>query len=99
MKTKNAILIGAGIAAAGVAVSCEVTDYFVKFAMDRNPPLNFEKMKQKLPGANERKKYRDSSAQAAEQLEHSGCETIEIIGYNNTRLVGHWKPCETPKRI
>ena len=99
MKTKNAILIGAGIAAAGVAVSCAVTDYFVKFAMDRNPPLNFEKMKQKLPGANERKKYRDSSAQAAEQLEHSGCETIEIIGYNNTRLVGHWKPCETPKRI
>lgn len=35
---------------------------------------------------------------AAGQLEKSGCDVVEITAHDGISLIGHWCPCEEPKR-
>lgn len=41
----------------------------------------------------------DEAVRASEKLQNSGCEEVEIINQDGIHLIGHWHPCENPKRI
>lgn len=41
----------------------------------------------------------DEAVRASEKLQNSGCEEVEIINQDGIHLIGHWRPCENPKRI
>lgn len=95
-------LVGSGIAAAGAAafgaVRRAVSKYMVRIAMDRHAPSQIEENFEKISGTD----YGELSqllAEAQERLEQNAQETVEIQGQDGTRLVGHWYPCEEPKRI
>ncbi len=105
-KTTKKILIGSGIAVAsaaavGAASSYAVTKYLMKIAMDREVPKikNMEKAKDHVCGIPDFDVFCEKLAAAGETLENCGCETVEICSYDGERLIGHWYPVESAKRI
>ena len=102
-KIKN-ILIGSGVAAAGIAaaivVSCKLTEKLVKVALDRELPKSAEKSGKKISGSNAKSAQLEAElAAASERLKNSGCETVEITSYDGINLVGHLRRCENEKRL
>lgn len=102
-KKAKHLLIGSGIAAAGLsavtAVHRTITRYFVSMALDRKAPQHSIGSGQKLSGVEPEPEYRAQIRAAAERLKTAPCETIEITGQDGTRLVGHWHPGEQPQRV
>lgn len=102
-KSTRNVLIGTGIAAAGVAavttVSYTITKKLLKIAMDRETPDVMEKNKEKLTGSPKMAEFLSEVNEAKDKLENCGCEEVEIIGHDGTRLVGHWHACENAKRV
>lgn len=102
-KTKS-ILIGSGIAAAGIgaagAAHRAVTKFLVNVALDREVPKHAAVSEQKLAGAAvvdaEMLRRLD---EAGKVLENSGCQTVEITAQDGTLLVGHWQQHEDAKRV
>lgn len=97
------VLVSSGIIAAGAAaigaVSHAVTKKLVKIALDRETPKSDDKSKTRLTGTQTDSAFADQLLTAAEKLEQSDCEEVEIISHDGTKLVGHWRPCQNPKRI
>lgn len=100
-KTKN-ILIGSGIAAAGLgaagAAHRAVAKYLVDVALDREVPRHSSGSEQMLSGSAGNEEALRLLEKAAQRLEDSGCETVEITGADGTKLVGHWYHCPNAKR-
>ena len=101
-RTRN-ILIGTGVTVAGIgavtAISYHLTKKLLNLAMDREEPAIMTKNKNKVTGSKEMNEMMEALDTAAEKLENSGCEEVEIVADDGVRLVGHWHTCENPKRI
>lgn len=103
--TKNTrnLLIGAGVAAAGVAavttVSYAITKKLLTIAMDRDTPELVNRNKEKLTGSPKIAAFFAEASEATERLKNSDCEEVEITGQDGTRLVGHWHHCANAKRV
>ena len=101
--TKN-ILIGSGIAVTGfaavAAISRKFTGKLLKVALDREQPKVTQRAKEKLSGSIEQaKQFEEYLTLMAENLQNSGCETVEITAYDGVRLIGHFHRCEHAKRL
>lgn len=99
------MLIGSGVAAAGIAaagaVSHTITNYMMKVALDREMPKikNIDKARLHLSGIEHAEMFFETRNRAGEKLQQSDCETVEISSYDGETLVGHWYHCENAKRI
>lgn len=101
--TKN-ILIGSGIAVAGVAAVTGIahhytTKYLMKLALDREGPKSATKDKDKLMSSGDLSETVAAIMDAAKKLEETEHEQIEITAQDGTMLVGHWFCPEKAKRI
>lgn len=102
-KSTRNILIGAGVATTITAVGAAaytVSKSLLEFALDREAPKIFRKGKKKLSGYDEA--YDRLMAEvdaAAKKLEDCGCTTVEIIGHDGIKLVGHWYENPNAQRI
>jgi len=102
-KTTRNLLIGAGVATTITAVGAAaytVSKSLLEFALDREAPKIFRKGKKKLSGYDEA--YDRLMAEvdaAAKKLEDCGCTTVEIIGHDGIKLVGHWYENPNARRI
>lgn len=96
-------MVGAGALAAGIAtyraVSCFITKKLVSIALDRKKPKSTAKSRKWLTGSKVCEEMLATVEQAAARLAESDCETVEIVGRDGARLVGHWQSCEHPKRV
>ena len=99
----NSLKKGLIIGAAGTALSMLghhlLTRKMMKIAMDRVEPQERNKGKDRLAGSPEMIKITEMVEAAALRLENSGCEQVQISAHDGVSLVGHWYPCENPKRI
>lgn len=102
-KSTKKLLIGSGAAMAAAiglgAIYHHTSKYFMKLALDREEPKNTSKEKEKMMSSGEMSKIMATIMDAAEKLENSELETVEIQSHDNIRLVGHWYCPENPKRI
>lgn len=101
-KTKN-FLIGTGFAAATAATAAVLyrksIRKLMKLALDREEPAVMKKDRSKITGSKELSETVAAMLEAAEKLQSSDLETVEITGQDGTHLVGHWYCPENPKRV
>lgn len=101
------VLVGSGILAAASTVvagavkviRCFQANTLVKVALDRNGPKVMDKAQVNLSGSVEENESEEQLGAAAEKLRARSLETVTANGYDGEKLVGHWWPCEEPKRI
>ena len=101
------VLVGSGILAAAStavvgavkAIRCFQANTLVKVAVDRNGPKVMDKAQANLSGSVGDAQAEEQLNAAAEKLRGRDLETVEIDSYDGEKLVGHWWPCEEPKRI
>ena len=102
-KSARRILIGSGIAAAGVGlagtVHRAVTKYMVNVALDREVPKHISGAEQKLSGSEISKELLQTLRASGEALAARGGQTIELTARDGTRLVGHWFEQEYADRV
>ncbi len=104
--TKN-IIVGAGIAALSAAavgvIYHVVAKSLMNIALDRKVPKtvskNMDRGRDIIMGSKELSAVMNEIMEGASALEAIEHEDVEICSYDGTRLVGHWYPCENPKRI
>ena len=101
-KTRK-IVIGSTVVAAGIAgaavVSHAITEYLMRLALHRQPPKSMVKTREKMMGEKKNRELVEKVRSAAASLEERVTEIAEITAEDGTRLVGHWWPCEEPKRV
>ena len=100
--TKN-FLIGAGVATVGAAVLGAIhhytTKYLMKLAIDREGPKSAAKNKEKLMSSGDMSETVAAIMDAAQLLEATEHEQVEITAQDGIRLIGHWYCPENPKRV
>lgn len=101
--TKN-ILIGSGIAVAGVAAAVGIAHhytnkYLMTLALDREGPKSAAKGKGEPKMSGDLSETVAAIMDAAKALEETEHEQVEIIAQDGTPLVGHWFCPENAKRI
>ena len=100
---KKRLLIGAGIAVAGVAggvaVSQLITKGLVKLAIGRDLPKSLEKQRPKITQGDRVRKFQERIDKTGKELLEKDIEEVEITSRDGLRLVGHWYPCENAKRV
>ena len=100
--TKNVIL-GSSLAAVGLGVAgaahMATTKYLVNVALNREPPRHTAGAGQKISGMDVDDKWLRLRAQAAEHLRGKNCETVQTLGRENVKLVGHWLEHPEPRRV
>jgi len=102
-KTTRNLLIGAGVATTITAVGAAaytVSKSLLEFALDREAPKLIQAGRGKLSGGG--KEYDQLVTQvdaAAQRLENSECDTVEIISHDGIKLVGHWYENPNAQRI
>lgn len=102
-KSVKKALIGSGLAvgtlvAAG-AWSYAITRKLVEIALDRKEDKTVEESKKHIAGNPETSAFIKVRENAAEKLEGSSNDTVEITAWDGIKLVGHWRLCKNPKRI
>ena len=102
-KNAKKLWIGFGAGAAGAAAfaaaSYSFTKRLVRIALDREAPPNSGKAQRRLSGENKNGELFERIKTAAEKLENSEYETIEITARDGECLIGHFRRCENAKRI
>lgn len=103
--TKN-MLIGAGIATAGIVTTTTaihlLTKNLVKVALERDGATKLTQsktVKKRISGLKDNQEFFDALKNGEEKLRGYEMETVEITSYDGTALIGHFYPCENPKRI
>lgn len=103
--TKN-MLIGAGIATAGIVTTTTaihlLTKNLVKVALERDGATKLTQsktVKKRISGLKDNQEFFDALKNGEEKLRGYETETVEITSYDGTALIGHFYPCENPKRI
>lgn len=90
--------LGAGVAL-GVAAQRFISKELFRFAMERELPRKNAKQRARGKASAQKKAQGELRDAAAERLAAQECEIVEIESYDATRLVGHLRRCEDPKRI
>lgn len=102
-KSAEKILKIAGAAAVGTAaagaVSYMTAKCFIDAALDRETPRIMRNAGRLISGTVPDKECDGKMRKAAEKLLNADVETVEITAFDGVLLVGHWYPCENPKRI
>lgn len=102
-KNMRRLLVGSGIAAAGVGLTGlihgAVTRYFVDVALNRSLPRHTHGAEQRLSGGEADRKVMEKLRFAGDELKKKGGETVHITARDGVLLVGHWFAGEHPKRI
>lgn len=102
-KRTKKILIGTGTATVGIigfAVAFHaITEYLIRLALNRKAPKSMIKNQEKMMGTAENRELVEKVRRAAAALEERAVQTVEIEAEDGTKLVGHWWPCKTPKRV
>ena len=97
------ILIGSGIAAAGMgaagAANRAITKYFVDVALNREPPPHPSGSERLLSGFAMAPEFLQAVADAGEKLAGREGEVVRICSRDGTVLVGHWFGCQGAERI
>ncbi len=103
--TKN-MLVGAGVAAAGIAVTTTaihfITKKLVKIALERDGAAKFAEsktVKRRITGLKDMEAFFEELQRGEEKLRSYDTERVEIESYDGTKLVGHYYTCDNPKRI
>ena len=90
-------------ATAGMAATSHVlTQKLVSLAVDRETEGNEkakERVRRKLQGTQRNDRLNNEIRSAAEALKECDASEVSITATDGTVLVGHWIPCESPKRI
>lgn len=101
--SKKGLLVGIGIAVAGVAagatVSHLITKGLVQFAIGRDLPKSLEKQRPKITQGDRVRKFQERIDKTGKELLEKDIEEVEITSRDGLRLVGHWYPCENAKRV
>lgn len=104
MKSKDkkiwlSLTIGAAAVSVIGLVYRKTARHLVDIALDRQQPKVIGKSRERLRGSKELCDIIKVMSKASDELESSGCQQVEIKGYDGTKLIGHWRECETPKRV
>lgn len=86
------------MSAASLTAYC-TTKYLMKIAMDRYPPNMPKGVDKLIAGMIPSQDFLDTMEKAATRLSQQENETVTIRAHDDTLLVGHWIPCDNPKRI
>lgn len=102
-KSTRNILIGSGIAVAGLTAagtaSYMITKKLLQLALDRKEPEFVLKGKQKKNQSEEMLEISRAVTEAADRLEDCDCEEVTICSHDGLNLVGHWYKCPNAKRV
>ncbi len=99
---KNFLKISGGIvlmSALASAVAYKTTKVLVSAAIDRNEPKLMKRAEKKFTGSKVKREFFDAMTEAADRLDKTDTETVEITANDGITLVGHWYPCENAKRV
>lgn len=89
----------AACAASAASLSAYVTTKgMVKMALDREKP-NMGPKHAKVSGAKANSAFSRARQEAAEALEKTENEVVEIVSHDGVPLVGHWIPQENARRV
>lgn len=88
-----------GVSAVAAGVSYLSTRFFVRAALDREQPRAMGKTHHQASGSKENEEFRHYRAAAAQRLLEVEMEQATITARDGVKLVGHWYPCQDPKRI
>ena len=95
---KKGLIIGAAGSAICVLWHHLLTKKMMQLAMDRVAPQDRSNGKMRVSGSPEMIETTEIVKKAAGQLEICGCDVVEITAHDGISLIGHWCPCEEPKR-
>lgn len=102
-KSTKKILIGSSLAmgtlAAAGAFSYAITKKLVEIALDRKEDETVVESKKHIAGNPETSAFVKVRVDAAEKLEGSSLDTVEITAQDGIKLVGHLRFCQNAKRI
>ena len=98
-KIAKAVGITVGAAAVASASAYVTTKYLVSTALDRKMPKAMEKAGDLISGEKVNNEFLKAVEEASEKLASTPNETVEIESYDGEKLVGHFIPCENPKRV
>ena len=100
---KRSIMIGAGIGTAsivfGTTVSHMITKNLIEIALTRNEPRIMNQMKTLISRSHKLGDFQKQIDEAGGALLEKDMEKVEIESRDGLRLVGHWYPCESAKRV
>lgn len=98
---KVAKISGITVGAAAIAsLSAYVTSKcLVSIALDRDMPKVVKKADKLISGEKNNSAFFKEVEKASEKLERKQNETVEIKARDGETLVGHFIPCENPKRV
>lgn len=101
--SKKGVIIGTSIAVVGVTVGAVVshliTKGLVQFAIGRDLPKTLEKQRPKLTQGDRVKAFQARIDETGKALLEKDIEEVVITSRDGLRLVGHWYPCDNPKRV
>lgn len=89
----------AGISALTAAVSYLNTRFFIHAALDREMPKAMNRSHDLISGSKRSEAFKTFRSSAAQALLEADTQTVTITARDGISLVGHWYPCENPKRI
>lgn len=98
-KTKKKILAGSVFLGATATFSYLLTNYFVKLAMDREVPKSAKNASNLVSGKKSDDFFEMVLKEKGKELESKQSTTVEINGFDDTKLVGHLYEVKNPKRI
>lgn len=97
------LLLGSGIAAAGVGIAGaaqrSVIRFLVNVALDRELPNYPKGSERRLSGTAIDPSLGERISLAAAELRNSGTEPVTITAADGTPLAGHWQPHGHPERV
>lgn len=96
---KKGLIIGAAGSGLCMLGHHLLTKKMMTIAMDRVDPQERNKGKEQLAGSPEMTKITEIIENAAQKLENNDSELVEITAHDGVSLIGHWCPCEAPKRM
>lgn len=99
-KKKIAKVSGTVLATSAIAgmMSYFTTRFLVRTAINRKEPKIMEKAGDLISGAVVDEEILRKQKEAAERLSELELESASITGYDGVELVGHWYPCDNPRR-
>ena len=89
----------AGAAAVSAASSYLTARYMMKVALDREVPKAPKGAERLIAGRGPGQDFLDAMEEASEKLAQTENETVALTAHDGIRIVGHWIPCDEPKRI
>lgn len=88
-----------GVSALAGITSYMTTRFLVRTALDRKAPKIMEKAGDLISGTLKDEEFFKAQKTAAEKLSETEIEAVSIASRDGINLVGHWYPCNNPKRI